>query len=137
MEDTHSQRNSMHLKLHCALRRSASVIEHSLFEQNEKKENVLYRRYNKHVTSPLPKLKTPKFKYVNSVSFKSPIHLNLPESTRSANEVLANSIMKIKNENKNIVMTKRFNIKKYNNKIVSDIIIYNYIYIYVLIYIVE
>ena len=128
MEDTHLQRNNMHCKLHCALRRSASVIEHSLFEQNEKKENVLYRQYNKHITSPLPKLMTPKFKCVNSVSFKSPIHLNLPESTRNANEVLENSIMKIKNENKNIVMTKRFNIRKYNNKIVSDIIIYIYIY---------
>lgn len=134
MEDTHSQCNNMHRKLHCALRRSASVIEHSLFEQKEKKENVLYRRYNKHVTSPLPKVNTPKFKYVNSVSFKSPIHLNLPESTRSANEVLANSIMKIKNENKNIVMTKKFNIRKYNNKIVSEIIIYNYIYVFIDLY---
>jgi hypothetical protein len=105
------------------------LVEHSLFEQNEKKENVLYRRYNKSITSPLPKITSPKYTQVNSISFKSPIHLNLPESTRSANEVLANWIMKIKNENKNIVMTKKFNIRKYNNKIVSDIIIYNYIYV--------
>ena len=101
MEDTQLHHNNIHRKLYCALRRSASTVERSLFEQNDKKDSLLYRRFNKSITSPLPKITSPKHTQVNSVSFKSPIHLNLPESAKNANEVLANSIMKIKNENKN------------------------------------
>ena len=131
MEDMQSHHSSVHSKLYCALRRSASMIEHSLFEPNERKESLLYRRYNKSITSPLPKITSPKYNQNNSVSFKSPIHSGLPESAKNSNEVLANSIMKIKKENKKIALTRNFNIKKYNNKIVRQYTIFNYFHIYI------